>query len=295
MSTNLARIDQAPSAVAVRTGIEFSREQLDLIKAQCAKDTSDNEFQLFAEVCRQRGLNPLTGQIYAIVRNDKQSPTGKRMVIQTGIDGLRAIAERSGEYAGQTKTEWCGQDGAWRDIWLSKEPPAAARVGVRRRGYDEPTYGVAMWDEYAPYRDEWANGKKTGAQTLEAMWKQRPAGQLAKCAEALALRKAFPQDLSGLYSAEEMAQADNPTAEARVRTHGMDLLDDLKAIAGTPRAESIKAHAASVGKRLTAQAFDADPHWLQEVAILLNAAPATDVIDVDPETGEIVDPMTEPF
>lgn len=290
MSTNLARIDQAPSAVAVRTGIEFSREQLDLIKAQCAKDTSDNEFQLFAEVCRQRGLNPLTGQIYAIVRNDKQSPTGKRMVIQTGIDGLRAIAERSGEYAGQTKTEWCGQDGAWRDIWLSKEPPAAARVGVRRRGYDEPTYGVAMWDEYAPYRTY--NGDKK----LEPMWQQRPAGQLAKCAEALALRKAFPQDLSGLYSAEEMAQADNPTAEPRVRTHGMDLLDDLRAIAGTQRATDIKALAASRGKALTAKAFDEDPHWLQEVAMTLHAGPLDQpVIDVDPETGEITDPLTEPF
>jgi len=294
MSTNLARIDQAPSALA-RPGIEFDRGQLDLIKQQCAQKTSDNEFALFVEVCRQRGLNPMTGQVYAIVRNDKNSPNGTKMTIQVGIDGLRAIAERSGEYAGQTATEWCGPDGVWKDIWLSKEPPAAARVGVRRRGYAEPTYGVAMWDEYAPYKDEWSNGKKTGGKALEQMWQQRPAGQLAKCAEALALRKAFPQDMSGLYAAEEMAQADNPTTEARVRTHGMDLLDDLKAIAGTPRAESIKAHAAAHGKRLTAQAFDADPHWLQDVAILLNSAPATDVIDVDPETGEIVDPMTEPF
>lgn len=293
MSTNLARIETAPSAVA-RTGpaIEFTREQLDLIKSQCAAKTTDNEFALFVDVCRQRGLNPLIGQAYAIVRNTKD---GSKMSIQVGIDGLRAIAERSGEYAGQTAAEWCGPDGAWRDVWLSKEPPAAARVGVRRRGYTDPTYGVAMWDEYAPYKDEWANGKKTGAHALEAMWKQRPAGQLAKCAEALALRKAFPQDMSGLYANEEMAQADNPTTEARVRTHGMDLLDELKAIAGTPRAESIKAHAAGVGKRLTAQAFDADPHWLQEVAQLLNSAPAGEVIDVDPETGEIVDPMTDPF
>lgn len=293
--TNLARIDQAPSALATRTALEFSREQLDLIKSQCAQKTSDNEFALFVEVCRQRGLNPLVGQAYAIVRNTKD---GSKMTIQLGIDGLRTIAERSGEYAGQTATEWCGDDGVWRDVWLPKNPPAAARVGVRRRGYTEPTYGVAIWEEYAPYKDEWANKQKTGGKVLEQMWQQRPAGQLAKCAEALALRKAFPQDLSGLYATEEMAQADNPPSEHRVRTHGMDLLDGLKAIAGTPRAESIKAHAASLGKRLTAQAFDADPHWLQEIAQLLNSAHPGEVIDVDPDTGEIVDPSdpaSDPF
>jgi phage recombination protein Bet len=164
---------------------DFSREQLDVLKRTVAAGTSDADFQLFVEVCKRSKLDPFRKQIYAIVR-------GGRMTIQTGIDGFRVIAQRSGEYEGQSGPFWCGKDGKWTDAWLAPEPPVASKVGVYRKGLREPMWVVARFVSYAQ----------------ENLWKRMPEVMIAKCAEALALRKAFPEDLSGLYTADEMAQAD---------------------------------------------------------------------------------------
>ena len=174
----------------------WDRDQIELLKNTVAKDCSDNELALFGYVCARTGLDPFAKQIYAIKR-------GGRLVIQTGIDGFRVIAQRSGEYQGQTTAQWCGADGKWLDVWTSDEPPVAARVGVWRNGFREPLYGVALYSEYV----QEVNGKPNDR------WGHAPAGQLAKCAEALALRKGFPQELSGVYSQDEMGQASNGTAD----------------------------------------------------------------------------------
>ena len=193
----------APTSLAPVTTAQqqqFTSDQIALIKAQIAPDASDGELKLFIEVCRQTGLNPFMRQIYAISRSVKVGKGEgehwmKKMTIQTGIDGYRLLAARSGHLA--------GIDDAVYDRDEPNVTPGRATVTVWRwsGGRRCAFTATARWDEYCQ--------KDSTTHQPTSMWTRLPYLMLAKCGEALALRKAFPAELSGIYTDEEMMQADN--------------------------------------------------------------------------------------
>jgi phage recombination protein Bet len=195
--TALAVAQHRPLARA----IEFGADQRKMIRDSFASGASDSEFAVLMEVAKARNLNPLLRQIHFVKRWDSQ----KRCEVwstQISIDGLRAVAERTGVYDGQSEPAFEYAQGS------DARQPLKCTVHVYRKDWSSgrSAVGVAFFSEYA-------QSKKDG--TLTSFWASKPHIMLAKCAEALAIRKAFPEDTSGLYVAEEMGQEPAIEGEAR--------------------------------------------------------------------------------
>jgi phage recombination protein Bet len=187
----------------------WTPEQTQLISTTIAPGCSGDELRLFAYACQRTGLDPFSKQIYAIKR-------GGKMTIQAGIDGLRSIAERTGQLDG-SETLWCGDDGVWTDVWLGSKPPAAAKTTIWRKGAGHPFTGVARFQDY---------------NAGQGLWTKMGATMIAKCSEALALRKAFPADLSGVYSSDEMEQSVEPVTVTSAPAPALPAGDDKVFTAG---------------------------------------------------------------
>lgn len=203
----------------------YSAGQLALIRQTVAKDCNHSEFDLFIEICKQQGLDPFKKQIYAQVYN-KDKPDKRQMVIVTSIDGYRAKAQRCGDYRPAEEETRFESDSALKDPQSNPMGLIRAVVRVFKFGPDKawyPVVGEARWDEFAPLDDadfEWVDtgekwedsGKpkkkkvsKSDKKTLkEGNWKNMPHVMLGKCAEAQALRRGWPEAMSGLYVQEEM-------------------------------------------------------------------------------------------
>jgi phage recombination protein Bet len=191
-------------AVAPQPG-EFSPEQIDLLKRTICKGSTDDEFTLFIGQCKRTGLDPFARQIHAVKRWDGKQKR-EVMQVQVGIDGYRLIAERTGLYAGNDDP-----------VFDDEDKPRKATVTVYKLvgGVRCPFTASARWEQYYP-------GEKQGF-----MWNKMPHLMLGKCAEALALRKAFPAELSGLYTTDEMQQQGGQIVQAEVKQ--IEAADEPKA------------------------------------------------------------------
>lgn len=183
------------STLAIQPGqASFTQTQVAALRQLGLDKAGDPDLAVFFHTCVRTGLDPFRKQIYMIGRWDSRAQR-ERYTIQTGIDGYRVIANRTGVYAGSDETWQNGSDGR----------PIAATVTVRKivAGVPFDFAATAHWDEYVQTTKD---GKPAG------LWAKMPHRMLAKCAEALALRKAFPEDLAGIYTDEEMSQADTRLA-----------------------------------------------------------------------------------
>lgn len=184
-------------SIVTQADAAYTDEQRKLITDVLCKGATDQEVAFFMQVAQRCRLDPFKRQIHAIKRWDS---TLKReaMTFQVGIDGLRAIADRTGAYA--------GNDDAVFEIDSRNGAPIKATCTVYKLvgGQRVAFTGSAIYSECV-------QTKKDGEPN--SMWAKRPFGQLAKCAEAMALRKAFPEDTGGLYTPEEIDHDDPPQAE----------------------------------------------------------------------------------
>lgn len=237
---------------------DFDEFELAVRRMLGIEDASAGEMALFHHICQRSGLDPFSREIYMIGRNTQvteweDSPNGgerrkvtrwvTRYTIQVGINGFRRrareIAAATGTNYAVSEPLWCGEDGQWRDVWIGKTPPVAAKVTVFRDG--SPYTLVALYDEFVQtYRD-----KNSGSDVPNSMWAKMPANQLAKCAEAGALQRAFPEQLGGLIS-EDAAQptvidsSGAPARPARKETaRGVAALTQAVAPAGARAGEEV--------------------------------------------------------
>ena len=210
----------------------FTPEQETLIREHLLKDAPELEIQRFLITCHRTGLDPFTRQIYGHIQRKKVKRGNEEIwvpsvVIMTSIDGFRAIAERSGEYRGQTAPEWYYVDDEgksdWHNVCIVKRDqrhnpiglPSACRVGILRQGFEQPCYGVANFDSFA----KWIKGDD--GYYLDTFWRKMPEHMIAKIAEAQGHRKAFPLLAHGIYIEEEVRDDDEPEVTPPARSEAL--------------------------------------------------------------------------
>ena len=225
---------------------KLNRQQVDLIKRTVAKGASDDELKLFIQVCKGANLNPFLRQAHLVPFWDSKEGVERRAII-VGIDGFRAVAESSGQYAGnddpifegENEMSFTGYDKKQNKLTV----PGKATVSVYKvvEGQRYPFTATARWTEYYP-------GEKKGGQ-----WHKMPYLMLGKCAEALALRKAFPKLLSGMYAAEEMDQAQPDNAPIQRQQKGFEILISAIDKASKKELEDYKAKMEKSDKYTDAQ------------------------------------------
>lgn len=206
---------------------DFSSAQLKLIRRSVARSCTDSEFDEFIECARSSGLDPLRRQLAPLIVA-ADDPIKRRLIPWTTIDGLRVLAARQGDYRPMEAAPTIEQDSSRTDP--ETNPLGITRAEVRAwklsDGVWHPVAGEAWWDEYAPIREERERDPTNEAASVtravvDASWKRMGRVMIAKCAEAQALRRGWPDVLSGLYGEEELHRLrhDEKTASERLRAN----------------------------------------------------------------------------
>ena len=187
---------------------DYSNSQIALIQRTLGKDLSPDEFNVFIEMSRRFGLSPMQRQIYAVVYNANK-PDKRKVSYITSIDGYRAIAARSNDYKPDPEAPRIVCDEKLKST-TNPEGIEYAEVSVCRyiHGDWHAFPARAYWSEFAPLKTVWKDRKPTDQKQLGGKWGDMPRIMISKCAEAQALRKGWPEDLSSLYAQDEMDQAD---------------------------------------------------------------------------------------
>lgn len=201
-------------------------KQLAALKSLGIKHATKEDLLVYFHYCQKTRLDPFSKQIYLLERRSKNRDTGQweyTQTIQVGIDGFRVNAHRAARNQGvrieYEDTIWFDARGDKHEVWLDREtPPSAAKVTVIKHYTDGTTArfpGIAVFESYADYGKD-----KDGNKYLKAQWGVMPDHMIEKCAEAFALRRAFPNDLGGLYIEEELQHDYQPPgAPPKLRAH----------------------------------------------------------------------------
>lgn len=296
-TTEVAAIDETHTDI-IPGQVGFNSAQRAMLAQLGLSDAPDGDLMLFSHVCQKSGLDPFRREIYMIGRNtqvtryekvDPNDPeSNQRKVtrwetvytIQTGIQGFRKrareLAEEKGDRLGFDGPYWCGEDGAWKEVWPAEEKPVAAKYIVFRNG--EPVPAVTHFTEYVQ------TVKVDGNTAPNSMWSKMPRNQIAKCAEAQAIQRAYPDELSGLIleDAAQVIDSDgqiiNETQRPPTRARGTAALRDrAKAEAQAPNADVVQGDVVAEQDTPAPGMSDANRRkWINRMFQLLTQAACTE-------------------
>lgn len=250
----------------------YTVQQLAAIRSEYAAGATDAQFANFMRECESRNLEPGRHVYFQLRLNsvlDHDTGTWikqKRPIHLTSIDAFRLIAQRTREYRGQEAPMYiylddanrptirsdvplCGDGGSQQSDGGKSAPlmPWAAEVSVYRKDFEKAVSVVARFEAYAVR-------KRDGS--LSDMWNHRGPEQLAKCAEALALRKAFPEELGSIYIEEELPDTPERDSDSSAPYQATDA--NVPALIGTPEKQAvIVGHKNPVTVEQFAQTLDA--------------------------------------
>lgn len=251
----------------------FTPKQIDILKNSICKGVSNEEFEVFLMACKKTQLDPFMRQIYAVKRKSKKpdGTWGDTMTIQTGIDGYRLIAERTEKYApGPEPTYIQDENGQL----------VSATSYIKKQTRDGTWHTVSA----SAYMDEYCQKTRDGAPM--GMWSNMPRTMLAKCAEAQALRKAFPSEMCGVYTKEEMNQADVEVVSNKISVEQGDVLQKILSECEEKYRSWVSDHLMKQYKIHSIYDLTVDIYDRVKLAAIKNASIAPRIIDDPQKTNQ---------